>query len=109
MGGGFLKTVLEGSVDRVIERDYKLNRRFISFTLVWPVGHRNAVEWQPTGVPYARRHGNAFIFQDDEAGARRARVLQDHLQFRRIHDSPMASEVLRPVSNRTFVIHTREK
>ena len=64
---------------------------------------------EPIGVPYARRHGNAFIFQDDEAGARRARVLQDHLQFRRIHDSPMASEVLRPVSNRTFVIHTREK
>ena len=35
-------------------------------------------------VPYARRHGNAFIFQDDNARAHRARVVQDHLQFRKI-------------------------
>ena len=27
--------MLEGSVDRVIYRDYKVNRRFL-FTIVWP-------------------------------------------------------------------------
>ena len=42
----------------------------------------NAID--PIVVPNARRHGNAFIFQDDNAGAHRARVVQDYLQFRRI-------------------------
>ena len=88
-------------MDRVIERDYKLNRRFISFTLVWPVGHRNAVEWQPTGVPYARRHGNAFIFQDDHTRSSRARVVQDHLQFLRITTLPWPakSQDLSPIEH----------
>ena len=34
--GGFLETFLEGSVDRVIYRDYIVNRRFFLFTVVWP-------------------------------------------------------------------------
>ena len=42
----------------------------------------NAIE--PIVVPYACRHGNAFIFQDNNAKPHRARVVQDHLQFRRI-------------------------
>ena len=29
--GGFLKTFLEGSVDRVIYRDYMVNRRFFIY------------------------------------------------------------------------------
>ena len=44
----------------------------------------NDILIQLTVVPYACRHGNAFIFQDDDARARSARVVQDHLQFRRI-------------------------
>ena len=35
---------------------------------------------EPTVVPYARRHWNAFIFQDDNARSDRVRVVQDHLQ-----------------------------
>ena len=46
-------------------------------------------------VLYARRHGNALIFQDDSARAHRARVVQDHLQY----DSPIAREVPRPISH----------
>ena len=34
--GGIFKTFLEGSVDRVIYKNYIVNRRFL-FTLVWPV------------------------------------------------------------------------
>ena len=43
---------------------------------------------EPIVVPYACRHGNAFIFQDDNARAQRAPVVQDHLQFRRIMTFP---------------------
>ena len=39
-------------------------------------------------VPYACRHGNAVIFQDDKARARRAPVVQDHMQFRRTTNLP---------------------
>ena len=37
LGGGGSETFLEGSVDRVIYRDYIVNRRFFIFTVVWPV------------------------------------------------------------------------
>ena len=39
-------------------------------------------------VLYARRHGNAVIFQDDKARARRAPVVQDHMQVRRTTNLP---------------------
>ena len=39
-------------------------------------------------VPYACRHGNAVIFQDDNARAHRERVVQDHQQFSRITTLP---------------------
>ena len=42
----------------------------------------------PIVAPYACRHGNAVIFQDDNARAHRARVVQDHLQFRRMTTLP---------------------
>ena len=38
---------------------------------------------EPIWMPYARRHGNAFVFQDHNVRAHRACVVQDHLQFRR--------------------------
>ena len=43
---------------------------------------------KPPVVPYASRQGNAIIFEDDNARAHRARVVQDHLQFRRIMTLP---------------------
>ena len=43
---------------------------------------------EPIPVPYVRQRGNAFIFQDDKARAHRARVVQDHLQIRRITTLP---------------------
>ena len=46
----------------------------------------NGVE--PIAVPYARRHGNATNFQDDNARAHCARGVKDHLQFRRITTLP---------------------
>ena len=39
---------------------------------------------EPVVVPYARRHGNAVIFQDDNARTHCARVPQYHLHIRRI-------------------------
>ena len=39
-------------------------------------------------VPYAHRHENAFIFQDDNTLAHRSRVVQDHLQFQRFSTLP---------------------
>ena len=37
-GGGFFETFLDGTVDRVIYRDYIVNRRFFFFfTVVWPM------------------------------------------------------------------------
>ena len=59
-------------------------------------------------VPHARLHGNAVIFQDDNARAHRARVVQDHLQFRSITTLPWPSAVPRPVPNWAFVEHSRE-
>ena len=41
-----------------------------------------------TFVPYPRRQGSAFIFEDDDASARCPRVVQDHLQFHRIATLP---------------------
>ena len=43
-------------------------------------------------VPYARRHTSAFIFPYDNARAHRARVVQDHLQFRRIMTLPWSAK-----------------
>ena len=43
---------------------------------------------KPPVVPYASRQGNAIISEDDNARAHRARVVQDHLQFRRIMTLP---------------------
>ena len=45
--------------------------------------HRHDVI-EPIIVPYARRHGTEFVFQGANARAHRTRVVQDHLQFRRI-------------------------
>ena len=54
---------------------------------------------EPIVVPYARRQGKVFIFQDDNSRAHRARVAcPRYLQFRSL-DSPMAREVPRPVSD----------
>ena len=39
---------------------------------------------EPIVVPYARWHGNAFILRDDNSGAHRGCVVQNHTQFRRI-------------------------
>ena len=39
-------------------------------------------------LPYARRHGNAFVFQDGNARDDRTCVVQDHLQFCRITTLP---------------------
>ena len=43
---------------------------------------------EPSVVPYAHRHGNAFISQDDNARSHRARFVQGHLQFGRITTLP---------------------
>ena len=43
---------------------------------------------EPIVVPYARRHGKAFIFHDDNARAHRACVVQDHIRFRGITTLP---------------------
>ena len=44
---------------------------------------------EPTVVPYyARRHGSALIFQNDNARAHRARVVRGYLQFRWITTLP---------------------
>ena len=43
---------------------------------------------EPIVVPYAHRHGNAVIFQDDNARAHHARVVQKHLQFHGIETLP---------------------
>ena len=51
-------------------------------------GHYKDDVFQPIVVPHAARHGNAVIFQDDNARAHRARVVQDHLQFRRMTTLP---------------------
>ena len=45
-------------------------------------------------VLYARRHGNALIFQDDSARAHRALLVQDHPQFRRITTLPWPARSL---------------
>ena len=39
-------------------------------------------------LPYTRRHGNAFVFQDGNARDDRTCVVQDHLQFCRITTLP---------------------
>ena len=36
---GFFKTFLDGSVDRVIYRDYIVNGTFFLFSVVWPVAN----------------------------------------------------------------------
>ena len=44
---------------------------------------------EPIVVPYARRQGNAFIFQGDNSRAHRARVAcPRYLQFRRVSTPP---------------------
>ena len=48
----------------------------------------------PIAVLYACRHGNADIFQDDNARARRANVVQDYLQFRRATTLPWPAKSL---------------
>ena len=55
--------------------------------------HRDNVI-DPTVVPYACRHGNAFIFQDDHARVIRARFVHAHLQFGRITTLPWPAESL---------------
>ena len=47
---------------------------------------------EPIAVPYFCRHGNAIIFQDDNARAHRGRIFQDHLQFRRINTLPRSAK-----------------
>ncbi|MEW8562533.1 MAG: transposase [Candidatus Thiodiazotropha sp.] len=39
-------------------------------------------------IPFARRHGRGFIFQDDNARAHRARVVMEYLQRRNIRTLP---------------------
>lgn len=39
-------------------------------------------------VPFARRHGRGFIFQDDNARAHRARIVTDYLQRQNIRTLP---------------------
>ena len=46
---GILKNFLEGSVDRVIYRDYIVSRRFL-FTVIWPV--QNRFSYQKVKVRY---------------------------------------------------------
>ena len=64
--------------------------------------HRDIVI-EPVAVPSARRHGKVVIFLDTNARDHCTRVVQDHLHFParslQNHDSPMAGEVPRPVSN----------
>ena len=95
---------------------------------VYPRLHKTAVDmevsWFGEGSPWLRRqprechwallvlprqchwaccwHGNAFIFEDDNARAHHAWVFWEHLQFYK-STTPMASEVPRPVSDWTFV------
>ena len=56
---------------------------------------------EPIVVPYARWHGNAFIFQDDNARTHRAGVVQDHLQFSRLMTlpKPVKSPDLPPIEH----------
>ena len=48
----FLKTVLEGSVDHIIYRDYVVNRRFfcVFFNVVWPHGCLGVIELESLRV-----------------------------------------------------------
>ena len=42
----------------------------------------------PYVIPFARRHGRGFVFQDDNAGVHRARVVTNYLQRRNIRTLP---------------------
>lgn len=42
----------------------------------------------PYVIPFARRHGHGFIFQDDNARAHRARVVTEYLQQQNIRSLP---------------------
>ena len=42
----------------------------------------------PYVIPFARRHGRGFVFQDVFARAHRARVVTDYLQRRNIRTMP---------------------
>ena len=44
--------------------------------------------FKPIVVPFARRHGPGFIFQDDNARPHRARIVLDHIQRRGIQTLP---------------------
>ena len=43
---------------------------------------------EPIVVPNTHRHGNALVFQNDDARSHRAHVVQNHLQFRKVATLP---------------------
>ena len=49
---------------------------------------------ETTVVPYARRHRNVFIFQDDNARTHYTCVIQDHQQFCRFRTLPRTATCL---------------
>ena len=59
--------------------------------------------FEPVAALYVRRHGNAFIFQEDSARAHRANAVQDQLHFRRITTFPQPAQSPDTSSNGTFV------
>ena len=45
----------------------------------------------PSVIPFARRQGRGFVFQDDNARAHRARVVTNYLQRRNIRTLPWSA------------------